>query len=241
MLNDISTVMWKELRELAFPEGRFRGGARNVIILIAISGVLFPLQSGPAWFSSWLTVYSACFPVILLLNYTADAFAGERERHTLETLLASRLPDRAILLGKVFAIVLYGWALVLVGQPLAVVSVNLAHRGHGLLFYTPAILSAIAGMSLLVSLLLSTTGVLVSLTAPTVRIAGQRMLIPFLLIYGLPGLLPLLTKLTGWRPAFETWQPGWIVAGLGGVCAVIAAVLLAVAVHRFQRERLVLA
>ena len=35
----------------------------------------------------------------------ADGIPGERERHTLETLLASRLSDRSILLGKVMAAV----------------------------------------------------------------------------------------------------------------------------------------
>jgi ABC-type Na+ efflux pump permease subunit len=44
-----------------------------------------------------------------------DSIAGERERQTLETLLASRLPDRAILLGKVAAITLLGWLLLALG------------------------------------------------------------------------------------------------------------------------------
>ena len=29
------------------PDGRFHGGARNVLVLIGIAGLLFPLQAGP--------------------------------------------------------------------------------------------------------------------------------------------------------------------------------------------------
>ena len=47
----------------------------------------------------------------MIISFIGDAIAGERERHTLETLLASRMPDRAILLGKVIAIVLYAWGM----------------------------------------------------------------------------------------------------------------------------------
>jgi ABC-2 type transport system permease protein len=44
-----------------------------------------------------------------------DAIAGERERHTLETLLASRISDRAILLGKVIVTTGYAWGTALLG------------------------------------------------------------------------------------------------------------------------------
>ena len=40
-----------------------------------------------------------------------DPLPRERERHTLETLLASRLSDRAILLGKIGAAVGFEWVI----------------------------------------------------------------------------------------------------------------------------------
>ncbi len=241
MLTDIGVVLRKELREIVFPDGRFQGGARNVFIIVAVAGLLFPLQSGPDWFGSWLTVSTACFPIILVLNYTADAFAGERERHTLETLLASRLDERAILLGKVLAIVVYGWTLVLVCQPIATIAINVFHRGGGFLFYRPAILAAILAMSFLVSLLICAIGVLVSLTAPTVRSAGQRMLVPFIVIFALPGLIPYLVQRMHWERQVAQLTPGTVVFFVGVVCAVVVAGCLALGLRRFTRERVVLA
>ena len=46
---------------------------------------------------------------MMVSSLVADSFAGERERHTLETLLASRLPDRAILAGKLLVPVAVAW------------------------------------------------------------------------------------------------------------------------------------
>jgi ABC-2 type transport system permease protein len=241
MLSDILVVLWKELREILFPEGRFQGGAKNILVLMGIAGVLFPIQAGPRWFTSWLSVYSACFPIILVLNYTADSFAGERERHTLETLLATRLDDRSVLLGKLLAIVLYGWGMVLACQPLAVVAVNLSSRGNGFIFYRPAILASIAGLSLVVALFISSMGVLISLTAPTVRAAGQRMIVPFMLMFALPSVLPFVIGKLHQERQVAMLTPSMIVVIVAVVCVALASALLALALKLFTRERLVLA
>ena len=240
MLNDLLTVTRKELLEIVMPEGRFRGGAKNVLILAGIAGLLFPLQAGPRWLTSWLSIYSACFPAILLLNYAADTFAGERERHTLETLLASRLPDAAILLGKVFAIVGFGWALILLSQVLAVVGLTVVYGQGRLLFFDPAIALSLVVIAAVLPLMLTTAGVLLSMTAPTVRSAGQRMLMPFLVIYGLPSVVPFLIGRFGWTPNVAGISPASIVAAVAVGGTVLSAILLAVAVRRFERERLVL-
>ncbi len=241
MLNDMLTVLRKELFEILMPDGRFHGGARNVLVLIGIAGLLFPLQTGATWMTSWFTVYSACFPAILLLNYAADTFAGERERHTLETLLATRLPNAAILLGKLLAITLYGWGVILAGQAVAVVAVSLAF-GHGrLLFFAPGILAAIVSIGLLLPLLLTTVAILVSMTAPTARAAGQRMLVPFILIYGLPSALPYLARRLNLPLTPEALSPGRVVLAIAACCALGSAAALAIALWRFKREPLVLA
>jgi ABC-2 type transport system permease protein len=241
MLTDIATVARKELAEILFPDGGLRGSARNVIVLLGIAGVWFPLQAGTAWFTSWTTVGSACFPLLLVLNYTIDAFAGERERHTLETLLASRLDGRSILLGKTLAIVLYGWGLVVSALPIGLVAVNIADRGPGFLFFRPAIVVSILVLGLLVALLLCTIGVLVSLAAPTVRIAGQRMLVPFFAVFSLPFCVPYLLKRTRWEQAIVRLDPVLIAALVAAGCLVVAGVVLAIGLKRFDRERLTLA
>lgn len=241
MLTDISIVMWKELREIVFPDGRLQSGARNVFVFVLIVGLLFPLQTGPAWFTRWMTVQAACFPIILVLNYTADSFAGERERHTLETLLASRLSDTAILLGKIAAIVVYAWSLVIACQVVAVIALNVVYRDAGFAFYRPAILLSIVVISALAALLICTVGVLISLRAPTVRIAGQRMLVPFLAMFALPAFVPLILARLHWQVAVTRLTPGAFVTLIGAGCLVVTAILLAVGVRRFVRERVVLA
>ncbi len=240
MLNDLLTVARRELLEIVMPEGRFRGGAKNILILAGIAGLLFPLQAGPRWLTSWISIYSACFPAILVVTHAADSFAGERERHTLETLLASRLPDVAILLGKVVAIAGFGWALILLSQVIAVAGLTVVY-GHGrLLFFDPAIAVSLLVVAAVLPLVLTTAGVLVSMTAPTIRSAGQRMLMPFLVIYGLPSVAPFLIKRFGGSLNVATIAPVAIVAAVAVAGVVLSATLVVVAMRLFERERLVL-
>jgi ABC-2 type transport system permease protein len=97
-----------------FQRGSLRGGWLGLVIFVAVFGILLPLQSGRGWVESptGLAVW-AWVPFLLVSSVVADSFAGERERHTLETLLASRLPDRAILFGKLATAVGYGWGFAL--------------------------------------------------------------------------------------------------------------------------------
>jgi ABC-2 type transport system permease protein len=113
-----------------------------------------------------------------------DTIAGERERHTPETLLASRISDRAILLGKLIAIVGYAWGIVLVSLLIGVVSANLAQRLGRWIFYAPfgLLLEALA-LSLLTSVLAASVGVLISLRAATSRQAQQTMGVSTLVLF----------------------------------------------------------
>lgn len=52
-------------------------------------GILVPAQSGSTWTTSPSTPFLIAWVTLgLVVSMTADSFAGERERHTLETLLA---------------------------------------------------------------------------------------------------------------------------------------------------------
>lgn len=241
-LNDIFTVMWKEWRELLFPEGRLMGGMRNVAIMLGVGGVLFPLNAGRPWFDSWLTVYVACFPAIATLNYTADSVAGERERHTLETLLASRLPDPAIVLGKILAIASYGFALVAAAQPVAILAVNIVFPRGGFVLYRPEIFASILVMGAIIPTLISAAGFLCSMTAPTARAAAQRMLLPFVAVVALPGLVPVIARKLdpSWTVSLAALTPGRIVTACALAGALVAGLTMAVAVARFDRRRVTL-
>ena len=242
IVKDILTVMWKEWRELLFPEGRMASGMRNVAIMVGVGGILFPLNAGRPWFGSWLTVYVACFPAIVTLNYTADSVAGERERHTLETLLASRLPDAAIVLGKILGIASYGYALVLAAQPAAILAVNIVFPSGGFVVYRPGILASILVIGAIIPMLISAAGFLCSMTAPTARAAAQRMLLPFLAVMTLPGLLPVVARKLdpSWTVSLAALTPERIVTACALAGALAAVLTTAVAVARFDRRRVML-
>lgn len=242
MILDVWTMVWKEWREFRDQLLSLRRGGLSALILALILGVVAPVQLGPEWVHSKLIIgYWPFLAATMVSSLIADSVAGERERHTLETLLATRLTDASILLGKTLAITLYGWALILAGQLLAVITVSLAFGRGRLLFFTPAIFAGIVSMGLVLPLLLTAIAVAVSLTAPTARAAGQRMLLPFVVICGLPSALPYIARRLPLPIDASAISPGVIVLVMAGCCAVSALGALALARQRFSRERLVLA
>ena len=243
-MHDVLTVMWKEWRELLWHGGSLRGGRLSLIVLVGMFGILMPYQSGAAWLTSPGTMfYWGWVPLMLVAGAIADSFAGERERHTLETLLASRLPDRAILFGKVLAAVVYGWLLVLLMLILGVITVNVSVSDPGLLMFPRPFAIGAPLLALLGAGLAATAGVLVSLDASSVRQAAQTLNVSILLLILVPLVLSqALSDAT--REAWGAWASG---VGVEGIIWTVAAALfvldgglLAAAMVRFRRARLTL-
>ncbi len=242
-MGDAATIAWKEWKELFAEGGGRRGGWYRIAVFLLLVGVLMPLQMGTEWVTSPVVLgMAAWMPFIMISAVIADAFAGERERHTLETLLASRLSDQAILMGKVIAAVGYGWGVMLVAVTLALVVVNLRARGGGPLLYPPWMLEGILGLGLLTSLLAAGAGVLVSLRAATVRQAQQTLSIASMLLIFVPTFaIPALPAT--WRASAAARMSGlsagevigWVALGL----IVVDALLIAWARARFRRGRLI--
>lgn len=242
MFNDIVTIIWKELKEIFVQRGSLRSGITNVLLVLAIIGILFPLQFGREWITHPLGLISgAWLPLFMSMGLVADAFAGERERHTLETLLASRLSDQAILHGKMLSSILYGAGISLAGMLLGAVTVNLAYPGTG--FYPFGNFLGAILFCLLGAALVTGVGVLVSLHAGTVRQAYQRMSLGFLLIWMpiifAPQFLPEAWKLqlAQWLENINGLQAAVIA---GAVLLVIDLALIVVDRARFKRARLIL-
>ena len=242
MIADIGVVLWKEAKEIM----RYGGnrGWLSVLILIAVYGIFIPWQMGRAWIEEPLVLLLwAWVPLFLVSTVIADSFAGERERHTLETLLATRLSDQAILLGKVGAGVAYGWTLTVVSMAAGVVTVNLAFGQGRFLFYPLGVAAAMLGTSLLAAGLMASAGVLVSLRAATVRQAAQSlslavMLLLFVPIFGVQALPPewqarLMTAVSHLNTA-----RAFLLAMV--TLALINLALLTAAKARFRRARLLL-
>lgn len=247
MLDDIRTVIWKEWKELFRFEGGGRGGIKGLLIMIAIFGIFMPIQWGEVWVDSAASLSLwAVIPLILIGTIVADSFAGERERHTLETLLASRLPDKAILLGKIVALVAYVWLITQIVFIAALIPVNIFHGNGRFLVYTLEV--ALSGMilSFLLAFLMSNIGILVSLRAATVKQAQQTLGISiFIVAYLVPTagvyamrFLPEETRNMIFEPILSgnVGPAVWIIS--------TALVLLNVAFFlisrtRFQRNRLI--
>ena len=244
MITDVWTVMWKEWKELLRQRGSLRGGMWSLLIVVVVFGVFLPLQTGRAWVESPMgLIYWAWVPLFMVSGVIADSFAGERERHTLETLLASRLSDRAILLGKVSAAMGYGWGLAMTAMLVGLVTVNLAHGRGELLLYPATVFGGIVGLSLLAAGLVAGAGVLISLRAATVRQAAQAMSIAIMLLLFVPvfGVQALPTE---WKVRLAQAVMGADVERIVLVAAAVLIVLdlglLAAAMARFQRARLIL-
>lgn len=254
MIADIWTVMVKEWREYVAGASAGGGSGRGrgvvgVLLIIGIVSIFLPLQLGRVLFTSATPVIvdGLFLPYIILQSVIADSFAGERERHTLETLLASRLSDRAILLGKFCAAVAYGWAVGLIAALFQALVANLspknASAGSGLAFYPAGTVLIIVVLGLLMSLLASSVGCLVSLRAATTRQAQLNLSLGFLVLVFAPfiiiKLLPLQTQ-TAINAALNSANPTQVFLIFVAVLVFLNVVLLLIALARFQRARLIL-
>jgi ABC-2 type transport system permease protein len=236
-MSDLWTMVWKEWRDSLFPGGKME--SLRPIIFITLLGVIWPWIIGLSWLSlsTPMVLFSVWFPFFFILNYIGDAFAGERERHTLETLLASRMSDRAILWGKVIATVGYIWGMALIASLLGTVVVNLTQSQSPWMFYTPvSSWLVVLIFSLLACLLSASGGILVSLHSATVRQAQQTMLLGSLVLsmaifFGVRAIPEQVLA------AMSTSQ---IALAAMLFLAIIDAILLAISMASFHRARLIL-
>lgn len=237
-MSDAVAVAWKEWRELLGQRGL--QGKLGLALYVAVFGIALPAQAGTAWVTSPLIALAwSWVPMFLVTTVIADAFAGERERHTLETLLASRLSDAAILLGKMGAAISYGAAVTTASLALGIGVVNALYARESLVLYPARMLIAMCVLGLLGALFVAALGVVVSLRATTVRQAQQTM--------GGAILVILLLPAAGVRLLPSAWRDGLMagpermahlaVLGLLAFCALDAGAI-AMAFLSFRRTRI---
>jgi ABC-2 type transport system permease protein len=244
MITDVLTIAWKDTREMLLQSGSVGRSLRSVLFSLVVFGVVLPIQLGPDLVREpGAIIIFVMVPLVLTSGMVADGIAGERERHTLETLIASRLSDRAILFGKVTAASAYGWAFMVVSALVGLVTVNLIQAGDGILIYSPEAIAILAGFGLLAAGLVACGGSLVALRAPTVRQAAQNMslaivaavLVPILALQALPRDVRL-------QVATTLAELDWLTIGIIAAAAllVLDLALLLAATTRFRRTRLIL-
>lgn len=244
-MEDIVTIVWKELKELWHARAGMRSRLLAYVPLLFVFGVVLPLQEREAWVNGPLAgIFAMVLPFILAGGAVADSFAGEKERHTLETLLATRLSDRDIFLGKVLACVIYSITIVWSSMLLSLVSLNVTRGTGPFFFYTNAVLLMIVIGALLSSVLTAAIGVFVSLRAPTVRAAAQVFsVITLVLFVGGPLLLQTLpaSAKEDFLQVLSTVNLNLVGIVVGLVVLALDMILLALGIARFQRKRLILA
>ena len=238
--HDIATVLWKEMKEL-MTNALSKRGRIGLLVYISIFGIFLPLQGGREWIETPVGIASwVWLPFILTSGVIADSIAGERERHTLETLLASRLSDGSVLFGKIFAAVLYACIQIWLIALAAALTINIVHPAGGFVFYSPVLLAVLLLLPIMLGLLAAGIGTLVSIGAETARqaaqivsLSGLVLLIPFFLLNVLP---QSLRDSTGNFLLHVEW-PAVAVAAV--ICLIAAdVILLLTALKRFSRHKL---
>jgi ABC-2 type transport system permease protein len=236
-MHDLRTMIWKEWRDFLFSGGR--SDLLRPLLNIIVLGIILPLTFSQDWINLesapvLIVIFTPFMFVILIIS---DAIAGERERHTLETLLASRISDRAILLSKVLVTVGYNWMMTLFCLLLGAVIVNLSSRTGQWEFYKPiSHFAVVLVLCFLTTLLAASGGVLVSLKSVTVRQASQTMLLG-LIILGLAITTVVKLLPPGLTASLTTPQ---MVLSIMLVLVVLDTILLVASLLSFQRAHLIL-
>lgn len=244
MITDIYTVIWKEWRELLFQRGSLKTTILSWLPLILIFGLLMPIQIGTFWVDSPFTIaYWGWLPTLPAMALIADSFAGERERHTLETLLASPLSEVAILFGKIITVVIYGLLLTLIVLIASLISVNLTHNTEKFLLYPVGITVTGIGLGILTATAMASVGVIVSLRSPTVKQAAQQLAFVSIALTWIPllslSLIPVQLQTSLLRTAKNT-NLTHVILIIFLVLAIADLGLLLIAIKRFKRSRLIL-
>jgi ABC-2 type transport system permease protein len=231
--------MWKERRTLLRGQAS-RSKFLQMMLFPIILNTVFPITWGPDWVTDFPPLLSAAIiPALLIAVTVPDSFAGERERHTLSTLLASRLPDRAIFFGKLITPIIMGWGTALLLSFVSLIVVNVVHGEGELLLFTLPIAMGIIILSFLLSTTMAGAGVLTSLRSETVQEAMQKLLNFIIIPAVLVQVLPLL-----FREQFLTFMKTVDGMQLMIIVVVVLVIIdigvLALAFTRFQRSQMYL-
>lgn len=199
---DWRLVLGKDLGDLLGRVGR--KPLTRTLGVVVLFGLIVPLRfTGVANLPAFFAVFMAFLPARLV---AIDSLAGERERGTLESLLASPLSDAGIAVGKVAAATVYGavrgWLFVAVWVPAA-----FAARAVG---FADAAVPSVAVTALtvvgavVVAYVAAVFGVWQSARAPSVRAISEsggalRLVLIVTVFFVAPWLLGLLSP-TGQAP-----------------------------------------
>ncbi len=237
MLSDIKTMIWKEIKCQFSGRTKKSSYLMQLMAPIVLAGV-FPITWGADWVKEFPPLIIAFItPALIVGAMIPDSFAGERERHTLDTLLASRLPDRAILFGKMLLPILTGWGAALGFNLISLIVVNLAHGGNGILFYSPQIGGGILFLSFLSATIMAGGGVLTSLSATSAQEAAQKLMMFILVPAMLLQIIPMLF-MDQILKIIKILDGNQFLIIFGTILLIADLIIVLLAVRKFQRSEI---
>jgi len=201
-------------------------------VLIAAFAGLTPAQISVVFTTTYmLAPLFLMIPILVTSGLAADAFAGERERRTLEALLYTPLSDRELFTAKTLVALLPALAVTVVGFVAYAIVVNAAAwpMMHRVFFPNATWLWMILWVAPAVALLGLAAMVLVSMR---VRDVQESMQISGLLV------LPLIALVVAQARGTLLLGPR-VVALLGLALWIAALALISYGVRTFRRERLI--
>jgi hypothetical protein len=230
MLRDIWCVAWKELM---LARRNLKSYTTGYILVLIVWGILFPVTMlDDIWHgnptSSMLTF--GYLSVLLASGQTISAFVGERMQKTLGTLLTTRLSDAAIYLGKVLAIMIIAYTVMLIvfGVHVCTAWYAAAMKMYESKFpYTSLQVAFMLILPILSLVYTSSLGVYISMKSTNIR--GQHFLNLFMGFPVIAAFYQVLKSLS-WPSLLVS------MAFFGLVCAGITLF----SIKRFNRQRLIL-
>jgi ABC-2 type transport system permease protein len=172
-MRGLGALVRKELLEVLGDRHARRGGYVQGVMHVLVLGVLLPASQAALWRAQHpvTVLFFALLPGVAAASVAADAFAGERERHTLETLLVTPLSPRTILVGKTLASVAWGTLVASVALVAATITVNLSPGG--LFVPAPIVILTALGAAATSSLLMASVAIVISMKVPVARATQQ--------------------------------------------------------------------
>lgn len=234
----IAAVVWKEWRETVRLDQGIRSNGFRFLVLAGLA-VLLGWRRGATFGRDVSTVFILMeLTLLATMPIVTDAFAGEKERHTLETLLASSASERDILLGKFLAILGIGVSFALLACVVEIVIVFARFGGSSLIGMSPGILLSGLLLGAAAGAVMASSGIIFSLHSNSVRAANQILAYTIVaLIFIMSSVLRRLPET--WLAAVAGWRartpPVTQVVAATAIMAGISAILLSIGLATLKR------
>jgi ABC-2 type transport system permease protein len=227
-MRKIAVLVKKELWESFGDRSSRRGGFIQAAVLVVGLGFLTPRADVPGWLTGapLSIAFFAFIPGVAAASMAADAFAGERERRTLETLLATPVSEAVLLAGKALASIVFGSAVGILGLVAATGTI----RSIADVAFLPSLTQILGalGATLASSSAMAAAAIVVSMLVPVARATQQIISVGTMFVYA------ALAVTWGALHLAVTWRNVFLAEAAMVVLAIGA---LGIARALFRRER----